>query len=350
MKYFKVLLVLGALLLSACGGESSNNNDSDNNSQAGKDLLPSGKTLVVIDTSSPSHYQVTTDDNEVLTDLNETARQSSDSAVQKLEISDGSNLGKFFIWDDGDNGEKIVLLKSGMADDAEITHENLVYIAHYHDEDLAAHSPSEFDPATYGDNWEGSGKQLGLARLNTAFSEQKTLFNEVEEALTAQASEQALCRAFVGSHEEHGEDEGHEEASATKAAAEEEEREEAIHFALTKSGRLYLYEEENEELSSKQSFIALQGVSSISDCDKTAITAVNEETILVFIADTQKVYLVDSHDGADFHEHSNIDISELMPTGFNADLIAAIGEGDEHDHDEDEDDHDDDHDDEDEGE
>ena len=330
MKLFKLFLILFTLTLTACGGSSSSDDDPEEQNVS----LPDGVKMVLIDTSSPMHYLYDTETN-ALTDLNDTARSSVDSAIKNLELNDGTNLGQFFIWNDvfekpdetvQDNGQKIILLKSGMTSEEAISHENLQYLAHYHGDDFSAHSASEFEPTP--ENWNGSNKQKALVRLNGEFTEHKELFDEVSEAVEAMGGDdagQTLCRvAIAGHHDEHEEGEGHSES---------EEEEAAMHFALTESGRMYFFQEENEALSSTQAFVALEGVSSISDCHKVAVSVISEESILVFVADTQMLYHVDSHDGGNFHQHSKTLISDFMPSGFNADLVAIFGEGEEHNHD-----------------
>jgi hypothetical protein len=105
-----------------------------------------------------------------------------------------------------------------------------------------------------------------------------------------------------------------------------------MHFALTEIGRVYFFEEHEGVLEQTQGFVALDDVVSISDCNRTTIARVSDEGILIFIPDTQRLYLVDSH-GADFHQHSTWAISLLMPEGMSADLLAVIGSSSDHDHD-----------------
>lgn len=331
------VLIVSAALLTACGGSSSS---SDENPTGSSVNLPDGKNLVFIDASSPMHYRYNTT-TEKATDINDEASKSGETAVQNLAVNDVSVIGSFFFWaDDKDadgsiDDEKILLMKPGYQSGGTIDHTNMQYLAHFHGEELAAHAASEFDSAQA--NWEGSTKQAGLARLNSYVTKQKELFDEVDEALETLAAGQTLCKAYIDPYagaEHEGEAHAH-------VAAEAEEEEHVVHIALTNTGRLYFMEEEEGALKlSQDTFVALTGVSSIDNCAKTEITRVNEHGVLIFVEASQKVYMVDTH-GGDWHEHSNWDISQLMPSGFHADFMAALGAGseDDHDHDHEDGDH-----------
>lgn len=323
--------LLTASLLTGCDGSSSSSSSSDSDSSGG-DGLPEGLLLNFVDANSAGYVSYDTDTGKT-TDLNELAASSGESSIQNLEITDTSKIGHFFHWPDFREvrGEEVTDMKYLLMvpdytymSGAEIDSDQFVQLVHMHGEDFGAHSADEFaDPV------EGSQKADGLARLNAFVTEQDELEDEVSGALLTEG--QTLCRAFVDPYIkfelEHEEEEGHEE--------EGHEHGELVHFGLTDSGRIYFFEEneETETLESTQSFVALTDVVTISDCSRTTIARVSEDGIIVFIPDSQKLYLVDNH-GAEWHEHQNWDLSDILPDGFHADLMSVIGEGGEHeDHD-----------------
>jgi len=305
-----------AYFLTACSGDAS----PDNGETTAVDL-PDGKTLVFIDANTPEHYSYDTTSDSYL-NLNAMAASSSDTEVQNLAVTDAATIGSFLFWaDDANadgviNGEKILLMKPSYiqyyADT--IDHTKFNYLAHFHGTTLAAHASEEFDPSQA--NWEGSNKQLGLARLNSYVTEQQALFAEINIALlalTGTNAGQQLCQVYLDPH--GGE---HDHGSSAEAQ---------LHMALTQSGRMYFFTEQDHSLQlSQEAFVALSGVSAIADCAKVTITRASADGVLVFVADSQKLYLVDAH-GEDYHQHSQWDLSSFMPTGFHADFMTAIGEG-----------------------
>jgi len=304
-------LVSSVLLLTACGDSSDLN---DNPQQSTIDL-PDGKKLIFVDARSPEQYLYDTD-TESKTNLNTDPNQN-------YYLANSAEIGHFLSWaDDTDsdgqvNDEKIIMMNNSYTKGDVISSTDFLYLAHYHGADFAAHANEEFVTPSVG-----SRKYYALRRLNNYVVAQNDLFTEIDEALTADttAGGQGLCQAFVDPYASanHGHSAGSTEVAAT-------------HYALTKSGRIYFYEETNGSLASSQdSFIELDGVANIEDCNKATITRTGEHGVLVFIAASQKLYLVDSH-GADFHVHSTWDIADIMPMGFIADYMGAIGEG-ENDH------------------
>ncbi len=315
-------------LLTGCGGSSSSGSGGGDNPET-NDVLPDGLTLSFVDASSPKYiaYNTTT---ETSVDLNDLAASSGDSAVQKLAISDTSTIGFFYNWADfrmvdgvAATDMKYLLMKPSYTyqSGATIDSDQFVQLVHFHGEDLAAHSADEFaNPEV------GSAREAALIRLNDSVADQQTLENEVAPALPG---DQTLCRAYVDPYLKFEHENEHEH----EAAEVEHDHGDLIHFALTESGRMYFYKENaSEELESAQPFVELDGVSSISDCSRTTIAHASDDGVLVFIPDVQKLYLVDNH-GADYHQHSVWDLADILPAGFHADLMAAIGEGSEHDHD-----------------
>lgn len=335
-------LSVTSLLLTGCGGGSSSPSDDMDESALG---LPAGLTLTMIDSMNLEYYALDTDTDE-LTDLNELADGSGDSAVQKLRITDTATLGSFLYWPDFrivNEEEKLdgkyLLMKPGYQTEDVVlggTADNpgdFVQLVHFHGDELAAHSEDEFhgaDTCSQADQDAGtcSGKYNGLQRLNAYVSDQVALQSEIAEALP---EEQNLCRVYIDPYQKFEHEQ--EEASAGEANAEEEHAHgDLMHFALTDSGRMYFYEEGEAGLESTQGFVALDDVTSIANCTRTTIARTSEDGVLVFIPDTQKLYLVDSH-GGDFHQHSTWDLADILPTGMTADMVAVLGEGEEHEHD-----------------
>jgi hypothetical protein len=165
----------------------------------------------------------------------------------------------------------------------------------------------------------------GLERLNSFVTKQKALEEEIAEVIP---DGEQLCRAYVDPYVEFE----LEQEAAAEEGTEEHAHGALVHFALTESGRVYFFEEHEGALEQIQGFVSLDDVVTISDCNRTTIARVSEDGVIVFVPDTQLLYLVDSH-GGDFHQHSTWATSLLMPEGVNADMIAIIGSGEEHDHD-----------------
>lgn len=320
------LLCSQALMLGGCGSSSSSN-DNTTPTTVG---LPEELNLVFLNSTTSDYYSFDTS-TETSINLNELASTSEDTAVRNLQITDPSTIGHFLHWPDfrmsGDEellDMKYVLMKPGYAPGSVIDADQFVQLAHFHDEELAAHNAEEFrDPE------EGSAKAAGLARLNSFVTEQADLEEEVGEAMP---EGQQLCRAYVDPYVKFEMEEEHEGEEAEAEAGEEHEHGELVHYALSKTGRMYFFEDGESGLEQTQGFVTLDDVTTIADCNRTSIARTSEDGVLVFIPDTQKLYLVDSHD-ADYHQHSTWDLSAVLPTGITADLVAIIGAGDaDHDH------------------
>lgn len=297
--YFKLPIKLAITtffiaLLSGCGGGSSDPHHET------ADILPDGNWLIFIDASSPKLFSYDTNSESYL-DLNAQAAASNDTAVQNLSVTDSASIGSFLHWLDNGN-DKILLMKPGYNRGESIDASKFLFLAHPHGNKLAAHASSEFEnPA------EGSKKQKGLARLNSYVTQQAELFTKVNAALQAEAPGETLCQAYVDLHED---------ASSP-----------LMHLALTQSGKVYDFSEVDGTLKASSSgFSKLTGVSHIQDCAKSSIVRVNKDGVFIFVADTQKLYLIDRH-GGDFHLHASWNISQFMPDGFRADFMTAVSNG-----------------------
>ncbi|MES9852425.1 MAG: hypothetical protein ABW170_11395 [Candidatus Thiodiazotropha sp. L084R] len=318
---FASLLCTQALLFTGCGGSSSSNS-SDNDTTLG---LPGEMHLIMLNALNGAYYSFDTT-TESRADLNELAAASQDSGVQNLQITDTSTIGYFFHWPDfrvANEEElldmKYLLMRPDYTPGDPIDADQFVQLAHFHDDELAAHSAEEFrDPEA------GSNIAAGLERLNSFVVKQNALEEEIAEVIP---EGEQLCRAFVDPYLQF---ELEQEAGAEETT-EEHAHGALVHYALTESGRVYFFEEHEEALEQIQGFVSLDDVVTISDCNRTTIARASEDGILVFVPDTQILYLVDSH-GGDFHLHSSWALSSMMPEGVNTDMLAGIGSGAEHDH------------------
>jgi len=299
-------IILSGLLLafSGCG--------SDSDSSGGSSIdLPDGKTMIFFDNKSARQYSYNTD-TEIAEDMN-----TESNATFNMT----GKTGTLFSWLDetpqGDE-QKIVMFHDSydFAVDGNATFEDFHYLGHFHEEDnvkhFAAHSNSEFDPAVSSD-----AKKAAMVRLNTALAEREEIKEELSEVLP---DGEVLCNFFVFDHDHHDE----EDDNATE--------EEAIpHIALSGSGKVYVYGESNETLTSSQPVFALDGVSECKEAE-SAIIQSSDDGVFIFSANSQKLYLVDNH-GMDFHQHSSWNIGKFLPEGFTPTGVAAIGEGEaDHDH------------------
>lgn len=316
-------LVAGALMLSSCGSSSSSSssNPADSGTATG---LPEKLHLNLVNATSGAYYSYDTSTGKRV-NLNELAAASEESAVQKLQLKDTSVLGHFFHWADFRvvNGVekkdmKYVLMRPTYTPGNTIDSDQFIQLAHFHGETLAAHSADEFaNPEA------GSNKEAGLQRLNSAVTAQKELKEELSEVMPAG---ETLCRAFIDPYIQF------EQAQKTAAAAEAEHAHgELMHFALSNTGRVYFFKEKDEKLQQAQGFVKLDDVVTIENCSRTTIARASDDGVLVFIPDTQKLYLVDAH-GGDYHQHSTWSLSTLLPAGERADMVAIIGAGATHEH------------------
>ena len=315
-KISMISAVVAATIITGCGGSGSTNS---NSGQQPEIDLPDGKALVFFDNASSKQYGYNTD-TETFEDMN--------VAGENYDMTD--KHGKLIVWHQETSAgedQKIVMLHDDFdINEGNHTHNGFHYLGHIHEENneqhFAAHSSDEFDPIN-----NASEKKLAtLIALNAHLIEQEEIKEEIEEALP---SGETLCNFYVfghEEHEEHAEEEGHEEHE------EEEEHEAGAHIALTTSGKVYIYEEHEGELEESQSSFALDGVTACKE-NESSIIQNGEHGVLIFAAQSQKLYLADEH-GADFHVHSTWDAATFLPAGFTPTMFAGIGEGDEdHDHD-----------------
>ena len=299
-------------LLVGCGGTSTSEDGTHTGSSTQIDL-PDGNVLIFFDNNSSAQYLYDTD-SETYEDMNiETANY--DMTVKH---------GKLIVWNHHTTtgvDPKIVMLDEYFdISDGNLTYTDFHYLGHFHEENnekfFAAHSADEFDPEVASDN-----KLAALNALNAHLIEQEEIREEISEALQLETEgNETLCNFFVFEHD-------HEEAESN-----ESEEEAAPHLALTESGKVYVFAEVNETLSEIQAPVVLDGVTTCQESESSIIQN-GDHGVLIFSAETQKLYLVDNH-GMDFHQHSSWDIDRFLPAGFTPTDLAGIGEGHEHEHEE----------------
>jgi hypothetical protein len=301
--------MLLAGLMVGCGGTSTSENNTQSESSAQIDL-PDGKTLIFFDNNTSAQYLYDTD-SETYANMN--------IETENYDMT-GKN-GKLIVWNHHTAAgvdPKIVMLRDDFSiNEGNVTHNDLHYLGHFHEDNnekfFAAHSADEFDP-----DQNASEKKLGaLDALSAHLYEQEEIRMEIEEALP---SSEMLCNFFVFTH-----DHDHEEADTN-----ETEEEAVPHIVLTTSGKVYVFKEGETGLEEAQVSFSLNGVTECQESESSIIQN-GDHGVLIFSAQTQKLYLVDNH-GMDFHEHSSWDISRFLPDGFTPTDLAGIGEEEEHDH------------------
>lgn len=299
-------VLLSGFLLVGCGGSSTSEDDTQRVSGTQIDL-PDGNVLIFFDNNTSEQYLYDTD-----------SETSEDMNIEGENYDMRGKNGKLIVWNHHTStgvDPKIVMLDEYFdINEGNVTHNDFHYLGHFHEENnekfFAAHSADEFDPAVASDQ-----KLAALDALSAHLIEQEEIRAEIEEALP---SDEMLCNFFVFEHE-------HEEADTN-----ETEEEAAPHIALTESGKVYVFAEVNETLSEIQTPVVLDGVTECQE-NRSSIIQNGDHGVLIFSAQTQKLYLVDNH-GMDFHQHSSWDINRFLPAGFTPTQMAGIGEGEEHDH------------------
>ncbi|HHD75956.1 MAG TPA: hypothetical protein ENK95_03910 [Campylobacterales bacterium] len=293
------LALLTALFLVGCGNSSTEE----------KLNLPDGKTLIFFDNASSKQYLYDT-----------TEDKSEDMNADSTKNYNMTNKnGKLYVWNheisEGKYEEKIVMLKDDYTIGSTLTYENFHYLGHFHEEDnkhvFAAHASSEFDPVS-----SSVAKKNALVALNKSLSEHADVKKEIAEVLP---SGEELCNFFVLGEDDH-------DHAKTSNKTEEET---AAHLALTKTGKMYIFKEDNvtKKLTESQSAFSIEGITACEE-DKVSIIKNDDHGVLLFSAESQILYLIDSH-GEDFHQHSKWTGSKFLPTGFTPTQLAGISESDE---------------------
>lgn len=293
MKLNTATLLLLGTLLAGCGGGSSSNTGTSDTTMNTIDL-PDGLTMIFFDNTTSRQYLYDTQ-SEKYEDMNSDSTQNYDmSGKHGLPI----------VWfHESTTGvdQKIVMLNDTFAiGDENLSHRSFHYLGHFHEANnekhFAAHSADEFNP----DNNASSTKLATLDALNAHLWQQEEIKAKIANALP---SGESLCNYYVLDKE---------------------------HIALSTTGQVYLLSERNGTLLPTQAAFGLEGVS-YCESDKSAIVKANDHGVIIFSAQSQKLYLVDNH-GMDFHQHSTWDIDRFLPAGFTPTVMTGIVEEGTHDH------------------
>jgi hypothetical protein len=321
-RYLKITgLALSAILaLGGCGSSDSDSGSDDSSLQESMGAeIDVEKLFFFYNHLTGEQYTYDTTTREV-------ANLNSDE-TSNLYMSNKGH-GHIIYWPHqttDENGTAIIDEKAVMVNesyeygvDGNLTHENLIYLGHFHGEDLAAHSSAEFDPdsnisATYSEAIKVK-KANALKALNIYLAEQNEIKEEIAEALDSEG--ETLCNFFVPHHE-------HEDN--------ETEEETIPHYALTEDGELYIFTEGENGLEKYQGPLVLDGATSCSK-NESGMTSAGESSIFVYMHSSKRVYLMDSH-GADYHEHSKWEIGEILPSSVEPMQMIGFGGIDEdHEH------------------
>lgn len=300
---FAVLISL-LIFLNGC----TSNSDATKEGESGADV-EGGKLFLFYNQKTQAQY---TYDSEH--DKNSNLNSDASSNFYMLN----KEAGELFFWSDeyeeGKIDEKVVMLKASydFSRDGNITADDFFYLGHFHDDELAAHSADEFKEANVSD-----AKKAALVRLNLYLAEQEAIKEEITEALSAQG--ETLCNFLVPHHEEH------EEHNTSM----HEDEHEAPHYALSSSGKVFVFEEHNATLELKQSGLILDGVYECTE-GESGMSA-TADGLFIFSKLTQTLYLVDAH-GLDFHVHGSWKLNELLPSSVEATQMIGFGGSDEHEH------------------
>lgn len=293
-----VLALAMAFTLSGCGSSD----DSRGSKAELPELESDGKSIIFYSASANTQYAYTVDTGAVLNLQGPTDADGEDITNFNM---DAANQGKLFVWIDnkGDTNasndeEKIVMFDKdySYADDGNATWEDFYYLGHYHAHTegdqtqyhLAAHSNNEF-------NVTSGGKYDAMVRLNTYLAQQYQLEQNLTTTIPTAANGLCGFHTFVG------------------------EEGDTFYMAIGKNGKMYVYDE------------------NISYVDETSLTGVDsclpnefgmsstEDGVLYFSKETQKLHLVDSHDGGEvWHEHTTVALDKLLGAGKTADMMVAI--------------------------
>jgi len=304
--------ILAAIaVLNGCGGSS----DSRGSEKKLPELESEGKTLVFYSASANEQNAYTVKDGSVLNLQGATNVEGEDITNFNMQASE---KGKLFLWiddkgdDNASNDEgKIVMFDQdySYAQDGNATWEDFYYLGHFHTHNdegmieyhLAAHNNKEFDVTS-------GGKFDAMVRLNKYLAEQYDLEQKLSNTIPQEAN--GLC----GFH--------------TLATDEGK----TFYFAMGTNGKMYIYKEDF-------SFADETSLTGVDSCTENEFgMSSTEDGVLYFSEATQKLHMIDSHDGGTvWHEHSTFDLEEeILGTGKTAEMMVgiapAIGEED-HDHD-----------------
>ncbi|HFU75439.1 MAG TPA: hypothetical protein ENK66_04260 [Arcobacter sp.] len=297
----KKTLITGALLTSVLLFTGCDNNTSDNETHEHGD-----DTRVVVFYNATENYHYGYDvAEEQLINLNETSysHDGEDVNITNFNLT-ASEIGKPFIWLDnkGDTNEsndeqKLIMTKStyNYATDGNITWEDFYYLGHFHSEEengethyhLAAHSNDEFDTTAVK-------KVAALKRINIYLSAQNQLEQNLTNTIPSGAN--GLCGFYTKIDHEH---------------------EEKTHFAMGNNGTIYIYD---ENITALQDEVVVHTSCTAGEMGISGV----EEGVWVYLADSQKVHVVDSHDDGVYHVHETHNVSEYVGDGKSIKTMVSI--------------------------
>ena len=289
-----LIAISAALVLSGCGSD-------DDTVIVSPELELSGKSLVFYSTSTDEQYAYNVDAQTITNLQNATDAEGEDISNFNM---DAANDGKMFIWIDnkGDSNasndeEKVIMFNQdySYADDGNATWEDFYYLGHYHAEEedgethyhLAAHSNDEF-------NVTSGAKFAAMNRLNAYLASEAITEANLTTALNGTTT---LC-GFKSVTNDNG----------------------THHYAMGVDGTLYIYD-------NTFSIVDTVVVTDSCEVNKMGISAVShhdENGVVIFESNSQKLYLVDSHDDGIFHVHSSYNLSELLGSGKSAEMMVSL--------------------------
>ncbi|KIM10558.1 MAG: hypothetical protein KU37_09670 [Sulfuricurvum sp. PC08-66] len=269
------------------------------------DSLPEGKVLLFYDATTGSQLALETNGSI------ETSMDSNSSAANYMK---DKSAGYYIYWYDTNSSEDTYFMVKNdynYSSDGNLTHSYFHYFEHHN-------TPASFHPHAANDfNFSRTdinesikeSRGARLERFNTYMAEQNATRQELIEALNDKNITSSLCNFFVPSHE-------HNDTNTTHATP---------HYVLTHDAQLHIFRESDGNLSFTTTLV-LDGATSCEH-NTSAITAMGEEGVLVFMHSSQKIYGVDAHDGGTPHVHSTWRIGDVLKGGFVPTHIVGLGAG-----------------------
>jgi hypothetical protein len=328
-KYGKILgalMVSASVMFSGCGDNADtsevqsktvNDHEEHNNGSTALDLEHDAKTLLFY--SASTNTQLAYDVSKAsLTDLN----NNSDEDLLNYKLTD-SQKGKLFVWldDKGDanvsnDEEKIVMFKENYSflQNGNATFEDFFYIGHFHEEiengiehhHLAAHDNKEFDLSNVpAEDLATNAKHLAMIRLNKYLANTELVENSISAKLSTLSTPTTLCYAKTVTND-----------LSTR------------HYVMGVNGQLYVYD-------NNFAFVDQVTISESCEKNKAGISGVShhdEYGVVVFEAGSQKLYLVDAHDGGVYHVHTSYEANKVVGSSSVNSMvsIAPLEEHEEH--------------------
>jgi PBP1b-binding outer membrane lipoprotein LpoB len=147
---------------------------------------------------------------------------------------------------------------------------------------------------------------IEIDEINKYIEKQHHLHEEINRALQVVESNTTLCNFFIDTDD--------------------------AHYALTTTGKMYRFIDNNTTLEVSGSAIQLTNVASITQCHQTSIMQTSDAELAVFVAEAgHQYFMIDSH-GADYHLHTIQEITEASALSLTHVLYLGEVEHDEHSH------------------